>query len=308
VTEVLRQPDPMDQLRDHQDDVISVAQALRHISEKAVRHRLATGRWQRLGRSVLVTHSGPVTAPQRRWAAVLAVGEDAVLAGATALDLRGYAAPVIHLLLRAGRKSRNAPDGVVIHRSGLFDDRDILTAGRPPRTRPARSLVDAAQWAHSDVAARAIIAAAFQQRVVREQEVRSVLERLSRARRRRLISRAVDDAVGGAHSLAEIDFVELCRRHGLPEPSLQVVRRDAAGRRRYLDAQFSEWHLHVEVDGGQHLEVRHAWDDMRRQNDLWIAGDRVLRFPAWTIRTNPTAVLSQLTSALVAAGWRRDLG
>ncbi|GAB1688927.1 hypothetical protein [Krasilnikovia sp. M28-CT-15] len=132
--------------------------------------------------------------------------------------------------------------------------------------------MDAAQWARTVAEAQAIVAAGFQQRLVREANVRAVLERLPRARRRWIIARAVDDSTGGAHSLAEIDFVALCRRHRLPEPSLQVVRSDAAERRRYLDALFEEWQVHVEVDGGHHLEVRQAWADMSRQNALWIAG------------------------------------
>jgi very-short-patch-repair endonuclease len=103
-------------------------------------------------------------------------------------------------------------------------------------------------------------------------------------------------------SLAELDFVHLCRDNGLPEPSRQVVRRDAAGRRRYLDAYFDGWRVHVEIDGGQHIEVRQAWADMRRQNDLWIAGDRVLRFPAWALRAEPQRAVAQVRDALIAAG------
>ena len=76
------------------------------------------------------------------------------------------------------------------------------------------------------------------------------------------------------------------------------MRRDSAGRRRYLDAYFDEWQVHVEIDGGQHLDPRQAWDDMRRQNELWIAGDRVLRFPAWALRADPARVISQVRAAL----------
>jgi very-short-patch-repair endonuclease len=43
---------------------------------------------------------------------------------------------------------------------------------------------------------------------------------------------------------------------------------------------------------------------MRRQNELWIHGDRVLRFPALTLRTDPTAVAAQIRAALRAAGWQ----
>ena len=81
------------------------------------------------------------------------------------------------------------------------------------------------------------------------------------------------------------------------------LRRDSSGRRRYLDALFDEWQVHVEIDGGQHLDARSAWSDMRRQNDLWIAGDRVLRFPAWALRLDPSSVMHQVRAALTAAGW-----
>jgi hypothetical protein len=152
--------------------------------------------------------------------------------------------------------------------------------------------------------ASAIVAAGFQQRLVRGEDLHEVLGRLPRARRRALIADVARDAAGGAHSVPEAEFTRLCRRFGLPEPTRQVRRCDAHGRPRYLDAYFAEWHLHVEVDGGQHMEVRTWWADMQRQNDLWTPGDRTLRFPAWAIRHRPTAVATQLRTALEAAGWR----
>jgi hypothetical protein len=72
---------------------------------------------------------------------------------------------------------------------------------------------------------------------------------------------------------------------------------------------YDEYRVHVEIDGGQHLEVRAAWADMKRQNDLWIAGARILRFPAWLVRARPGDVVAQVRAALLAGGWRTmDLG
>lgn len=130
-----------------------------------------------------------------------------------------------------------------------------------------------------------------------------VLDQMPRVRRRRLILATATDAAGGAHSGGELDFLSLVRRSGLPEPTRQRIRRDATGRRRYLDAYFEEWRVHVEIDGGQHLDPAHAWADMRRQNDLWVDGDRVLRFPTWVLRAQPEEVVAQLRAALRAAGW-----
>ncbi|MEU8259313.1 hypothetical protein AB0C02_01635 [Micromonospora sp. NPDC048999] len=56
-------------------------------------------------------------------------------------------------------------------------------------------------------------------------------------------------------------------------------------------------------DGSQHLDPAHAWADMKRQNDLWVEGDRVLRFPTWALRAHPDEVVAQLRAALRAAGW-----
>ena len=192
---------------------------------------------------------------------------------------------------------------MIVHRTSLLAERDILPVGQPPRTMPARSLVDAAQWARTDDEARAIVAAGFQQRLVASDDLHVILDRMPRARRRDLIRRTATDSAGGAHALSELDLLTLVRKAGLPEPSRQKIRYDAAGRRRYLDVYFDRWRVHVEIDGGQHLDPRAAWTDMQRQNEVWITGDRVLRFPAWAVRNRPQEVAAQVRAALIAAGW-----
>ncbi|WP_235944541.1 DUF559 domain-containing protein [Verrucosispora sioxanthis] len=291
----------------HQAQVLSLDQARLHLSPKAIRHRVTSGRWRQVHRAVYVTHNGPLTREQLPWIAVLSVGPAAVLGGlsaAQAWGLRRHGDGIVHLLMPAEHRPRSLPPSVRVHRTTILADEDVLDVGQPRRTMPARSIVDAAQWAAGDHEACAIIAAGFQQRLVGGDDVQRVLDRLPRARRRDLIRRTAVDAAGGAHSLPELEFLALVRRAGLPEPTRQVVRRDAAGRRRYLDALFEEWRVLVEIDGGQHLDPAAAWADMRRQNDLWQRGDRVLRFPAWATRHAPTQVITQLHAALTAAGWR----
>jgi very-short-patch-repair endonuclease len=308
--------DELTRLRFRQHQVLSRAQALGLLSAAELRHRVESGRWQQPHRAVYVTHSGELTLAQRRWLASLATGggRPALLGGLSALQvggLRGYPTVPIHVLLPASRRSDAAPDGVVVHRTTHLPPIDQWLAGDPPCTMAARSAVDAAQWAHDDHTAQAIIAASFQQRLIAFGGVRDVLDRMPRARRRSLIAAISADAAGGAHSVSELAFRRLCREHGLPAPTRQVRRTDTFGRRRYLDAYFEPWQVHVEIDGGQHMDVRNWWNDMRRQNELWIAGDRVLRFPAWALRTRPREVAAQLRSALLAAGWSprpTDLG
>ena len=303
------QESPLTPLLRRQDGVISRRQALGHLTARTVEWRLASRRWQAPSRGVYVTHSGPLTAEQRRWVAVLAAGAGrlAVLGGLSALEtagLRGFRSGQIHVLLPAATRCVRPPPEVLPHRTTHLPAGDIRRGPGPPATVPARALVDAAQWAYDDGAARAIVAAGLQQRVVRPDDVRRVLARMTRAHRRSLISQMIEYALDGAHTRSEADFLRLCKRAGFPDPVMQLPRRDGSGRQRYLDAYFRDFALHVEIDGGYHMEVRQWWADMRRQNELWLPGDRVLRFPAWAVTAEAGDVIAQIRRALEAAGWR----
>ena len=298
----------LDWLLFRQHQVLSREQALAAVGRSALRNRLAQGRWQRPARGVVVAHNGPLTRPQRIWIGLLAAGEGALCAGMTAatLDgLRGNESAQIHLLVPADRRIVPA-SGVVLHRSDVLPPDHVLRRAEPPRTTVARSIVDAAAWARTDNDARAIVAAAFQQKRVIAEEIHAVAAVLTRSRRRALVLETANYAAGGAHSLSEVDLGRLCRRFHLPLPDHQVQRTDRGGRRRYLDAYWAEWQVHVEVDGAFHLDVRAWWADMRRQNDLWVKGDRVLRFPAWVVARHPEEVAGQIRAALVAASWSGD--
>ena len=299
-----------EQVLARQHGVIGRRQALRYMAAGTIDRRVASGRWQVPHRGVYVTHSGPIVRQQRRWVAALAAGAGraALLGGLSALEtlgFRGFGQEGVHVLIPARSTIRRPPAGVVVHRTSRLSAADVHRLGDPPGTTPARSLIDAAQWAGTDDRARTIIAAAFQQRLVRTDDVTQVLARMMRARRRALIAEAVADCALGAHSLPEGDFLRLCRRAALPLPLLQHRRRDERGRLRYLDAYFPEWGVHVEIDGGQHTDARQWWADMERQNALWIPGERVLRFPSWVVRHRPDDVAAQVCAALEAAGWRR---
>ena len=290
-------------LLSRQSGVVSRLQALRHLTAPMVDRRLSSGRWQAAHRGVYVTHSGPVDRQAFRWVAVLSAGAGrvALLGGLSALEtlgFRGFSAARIDVLAPARMTPGEPPHGVTVHRTTILPAEDIHRHGRPPGTMPARSLVDAAQWCSSEQLAWAVIAAGFQQRLVCADDIRPVLARMRRARRRSLIAEAITWSAGGVHSSAEADFLRLCRRARLPEPRLQVSRRDSRGRQNYLDVYFEDHGLHIEIDGGHHTDVRQWWADMSRQNSLWIPGDRVLRFPAWALRHHPDEVVAQLRAAL----------
>ena len=302
--------DELQMLLFRQHGVISRRQALRWLSTGAVWHRLSTGSWQQVHWGIYVTNATmTLDDDQRRMVAALAGGSGlpAAVGGLSALQvlgLRGFSTAAVHLIIPARYRVSDPPAFAVVHRTRSLGRDQLHRTTAPPCTKAGRSVVDAAQWAESDQRAAAVVVAAFQQRLVSLPEVVEAVGRQSQARRRALVLEVARDAAGGAHSLPEVEFVRLCRRAGLPAPRCQVSRVDRAGRRRYLDAYFEDFGVHVEIDGSQHVESRAWWADMKRQNDLWISGDRVLRFPAWVVRRHPAEVAEQVRAALEAAGWR----
>lgn len=304
----------LDWLLFDQCGVITTAQAHRLLSPSRVRHRLDTGRWRRICRGVLFAGAQKLPPEAKPWVAVLAAGRSSLLAGLAAAEaggLRGsWPRRQVVDVIRPARRAAPAlfhrlpleMAAVKVHRTTALPPHD-RQAARPPRTSMARSLLDAARWSLDDQDAVSIIAAGCQQRLVLPEEVREVAARFPHCRRHALVVETLDLAELGATSPPEIAFVKLCRRNNLPEPELQVKRRDASGRTRYLDAYFPAYQLHVEIDGAQHMDPR-AWAaDLARQNDLWVSGDRILRFPAFLVLHKPDDVLRQLIAALRAAGW-----
>jgi hypothetical protein len=271
---------PLDWLVFGQSGVLTSRQAVEALGRGKVRGKIGPGTWRCVCRGVLLTENGRLGRDQQLWVAVPAAGPGAVLAGATAVaesGVRGLRSGPLQVLVPAERRTSAVlprlpldMPGVQIRRTTILppEHRQI---GRPPRTAIARSVVDAAAWARTDDEARTVIAAACQQRRVMPVEISDVLGLLPRIRRRGLICTTVADVAGGAEALSEIDFVALCRRFGLPRPDLQQARRDVDGRNRYLDAYWREWHLHAEVDGAHHMDVRHWAADMRRQNQISTA-------------------------------------
>jgi hypothetical protein len=292
----------LDDIAAFQDETASRAQLkLCGYDGDAVRRRVETGRWQPVGRAV-VLHSGELTGRNLQWAAVLSVKGPAAVCGRTAAAdyrLRGFDSPDVHVLVTA-RESTPAIEGVAWHYSRRFTVADISSGRRPAAVRPARAVIDAAAWTESARVACGLLAAAVQQRITPVRALREMLEASGQVQHRRVLAAVLADIEGGADSLSEIDLTKLARRAGLAPPLRQSVRLDASGRRRFLDADFGTFS--VEVDGGVHLRPLNYWDDARRQNDLVLVGNRILRFPSIAIRLESEIVVTQLAAARLAFG------
>lgn len=298
------------------EGVLDTDVVLRYLTYTELRWRVASGRWQRPCKGVVVTQSGPLTDRQALRVALLRAGPNAALAGLTAARLDGFTGfgdklPMvdspIHVLIVSGNPRRTAPLrlNVVTHYSRSLTSADVHPTRQPRQTRIARSLVDAAAWMPTDRGAAAILAAGVQQRLVRVDDLRRVVDRIETLRRRGLMTGLLGDIAGGAQALSELDFTrQVVRRHRLPEPSRQVARRDERGRRRWIDVMWDEWKIIVEIDGAQHADPLQRWEDMERDNGLEIGGYHTLRFPAWLVRNDPEHVAREILSALRRNGYR----
>lgn len=278
------------------DDVLTTAEANRIHGRSAVRHRVATARWQRPTRGVIVTHGGPLTLDQRERVVLAACPPGSALAGLTAatrLGLRGFEPAEVHVVLPAGAKRPAAR--AVVHWSTMLDE-DVLGQRSPRMTTLERSVVDAASWAGAKEQSRVIVLAAFQQRLTNDRRMFGALSRRGPCRHRALIRQSILDAMGGIQSLPERDFDEVCALAGLPKPARQV-RVEGAHGRYYLDGWWEQFGLAVEIHGIPHLAVQQWSDDLHRTNELVIGGRRVLVFSSFAIRHQRDLVIDQLRRA-----------
>lgn len=292
--------------------VLTRLEAGRRYGVGRVRAQLAAHRWQAPSPHIVVLHNGPVTDEQRMWVALLAAPRGAMLHGlsaAVASGLEGFT--VDHLTLVIPGRSRNPSAGrlclppswdVEVRWSVVLGPDDVNPLAVPPRTRPARSIVDAASERGPERRVRALVLAAVQQRLVSSRSLWDALSRRGRCRHRRMIVESIWDSEGGIQSLPEREFDALRRRARLPAPERQAALQSPSGR-YFLDNDWPKLGMRVEVHGIPHLEIRN-WDrDLARQNDVSIEGGGLLIFSSYAIRHEPTRVLDQLRRMARRRGW-----
>ncbi|HZG95421.1 MAG TPA: hypothetical protein VEZ46_11985 [Mycobacteriales bacterium] len=254
-----------------------------------------------------MTHNGPLTTEQERWAAVLHAGSRAALSHHTSATLDGlqrYADELVHVTVPHS-SSVQSRSFVRVHRARCPPDEcdDIHPVHEPPRMRLPRAVVEMARAARRQDDARGPLAAAVQQGLVRAGDLRDVLRRVGPVPREASLVVALDDIENGAHSVLELDFVQLVRECGAPMPHLQT--RLLAGGVRRLDATWPAYGVWAEVDGAAHREDSQWQADLDRHNEVSVAGQwrANLRFSAQALRRRRTRCARQLVAALRQGGW-----
>ncbi|KRE97244.1 hypothetical protein ASG76_00485 [Nocardioides sp. Soil774] len=271
-----------------------------------VRANIRAGRWQVVGRHVVVTHTGPLQQSSLLWAAQLSGGRRARLDGASALLAAGLTG------FDVDRHRVSVPRGARVFRDAQVDVRqtrrwradDLFPGAGPPRTRAEVAAVRGALWARSDRQAALLLTMAVQQGVVPADRIARALLQVKKAPRLGLVADVVTDLLGGVRSLTELDFAGQCRARGFPEPTRQAVRRGPDGR-YYLDVLWEDFGVVVEIDGIQHALAQEVVADALRHNDVTLQDLTVLRLPVLGLRVAADEFFAQVERALVEGGWTR---
>jgi very-short-patch-repair endonuclease len=293
-----------------QDQVVSRSQlAEAKVGRRLIGERVWSGTWEVLGPYVVVLRPGPLSRVQQMWVGVLHGGNDAVLFGTSALEmagLKGFTDEHVSVCIPHGRHRPHLLTSRVtvrVHESRNLPAEDLHLTMRPPRTKQDRSVVDAASAATSDSACRTLLAMCVQQRLTAPVVLRPrVLER-SNLPRRALILETLDDVEGGSQSLPELDYLRGLRRFGLPEPTRQVRVQRSDGR-YFLDAEFDQWAVTVEINGLHHLDPRQKESDDIRRTRLAIGGRLVVDIGSHVVRHDIELAVLLTADALLARGWR----
>lgn len=247
------------------------------LSRDAVLERRRAGRLHALHRGVYaVGHVAP--SQERRWmAAVLALGNSAVLSHRSAAALweliPSTDEPVdVSLSSRGGRRRRQ---GIRIHRPESLTPQETTRRHGIPITTPARTLLDLQKVAPAHELRRAVRQADFLGLQV-----------------------GPDIEVDKTRSELERKFLQLCRRHRVPAPSVNM-RIEALT----VDFCWVEQKVIVETDGYRAHRGRTAFEDDRaRDLQLRGLGYEVIRLSYRQVFERSAEVSGVLQAALRASG------
>jgi very-short-patch-repair endonuclease len=254
------------------------------LSRKAERHRVETGRLVPRHRGVYADTASPGTWHQRVMAGVLVAGVTAFASHATAAQLLGLLAvdesapiEVTTILERAVRVP-----GLRAHRSGLLEEQDMHVVDGIP-TSTASRLISDMSGRMGVVGLGRMADDAVRRGLTSYGAIAACLDRLPQAPGRS--PHTVRDMLatrfpefGARESWLEEFVFDALRRYDLPLPRTQVEVTLPTGRRR-LDKCYVDEKLVLESDGfDPHSRRRVFDDDRKRNNDLLLAGYRVLHF------------------------------
>lgn len=213
--------------------------------------------------------------------------------------------PGIHVSAhRPGREPR--VEGIRGHRLQTRDPAVVLTPRGWPVEHPVRAWRQCGTvWRIDDLVAAADYLLTDAEPRIEAQELAAEIARMGDTRKR-LLARALGLSRFGPRSAYETRLRLLLIRHGLPEPEISWVLRDANGSFiAELDLAYPAWKVAVEYDGRVHAEdMRQFARDADRWDAIRACDWQHVRILFHHMRGDGTAAVRKVREALVRAGWR----
>jgi very-short-patch-repair endonuclease len=191
---------------------------------------------------------------------------------------------------------------LVVHRSAR-----IGTARHPvrtpPRTRIEETALDLAQLARNLDEAVAWLSSACGRRLTTAVMLREAMDARGKMRWRSELSRMLADISDGVHSTLEYRYVRNVERaHRLPVPRRQA-KKARGPRSQYLDNDYQDFGVAVELDGRVAHPAEARWADIHRDNCSAASGTITLRYSWADITARPCEVAAEVAAVLRQRGW-----
>ena len=264
----------------------------------AINLRVHHGRLHRLHRGVYAVGHARISQEGRWLAAVLALGEGAVLSHVSAAALWGIrhsSSAYVHVTVpaAAGRQRRR---GVVVHRSVTLGPADIDEQLGIAVTSVSRTLLDLASMLTRGRLERAI----ERSLALRLFDLRAV-EAVLAANPRRPGATALGEIVACIHDEPSLTrrelealMLDLCDAHAIERPEVNVLVDGLE-----VDFLWRAQRVIVETDGREQHQTPIAFHrDRERDERLTVAGYRVVRFTYRRLVNHPAAVAATLRALL----------
>jgi hypothetical protein len=284
-----------------QSGVVSFDQLVRlGLSRREIRRRVDAGRLHQLRRGVYAVGHPAIGSEGRRWAAVLALGDDAFLSHDSAADAFGFrksGSGLIHVTVR-GRAGRLRRPGIRIHRPHVLPNDEVTTLRRLPITTPARTLLDLAAAGLRGRPLELALDGAEIDKILDFADLHRLLARYPRRTGARSLQVQLSRYGGPVDTRSRLERLvyELCDERGLPRPLVNTVIEG-----RVRDFYWPLCRLVVEADSYRwHRSPSALNDDRERDVELTLAGYRVLRFTYEQVTRRPGYVVRAILAALGA--------
>jgi AbiEi antitoxin C-terminal domain len=284
-------------------------------SEGAIRHKLISGRWQKVHPGVYATFTGELSREASLWAALLHAGPMAWLSHETAAELHGMTDrrdKNVHVSVPGSRRVV-AVRGIQVHFSRFLATCDRYRRepglGLLATTWPEDTLLDLVDQCEDFDDVCGWVTRAVSRHVVIDVRLRAFMAERRRLRWREDVGILLDEAAHGTHSPLEYRWDhDVERSHGLPRSVAQRQYIKPDGSRGYRDRVFVDYGVVVELDGNFTHPEETRWRD--RERDNYAAADdlETLRFGWKHVRRPANCATAALTARVLRNhGWRGTL-